>query len=219
VNQAKKIGRRVVVVFFSSVALSLLFSIAFGLVARPFGFLFGGLSSDFVVFVVTGFCSITIPVIAFFCERKGKRLSWFQLVAFVITLAFTASSLMSWLDTRQHLKIFLNPKPVPPSLRVCQGCSILFSSYVHFTAPPEVIAAIIQSKELVEIPIETPDQVDISGYSERERTKVSWDWWQPTTMSNPRFYYRHHKSEAVQGWSEGWWVNGATNEVYALIGG
>jgi hypothetical protein len=38
-------------------------------------------------------------------------------------------------------------------------------------------------------------------------------------ISNPRFFYRHHESLAVQGWSEGWWVNSATNEVYALSSG
>ncbi len=38
-------------------------------------------------------------------------------------------------------------------------------------------------------------------------------------MPGARFYFLHHKSEAVQGWSEGWWVSGTTNEVYAFIGG
>ena len=70
-----------------------------------------------------------------------------------------------------------------------------------------------------ELPAELPDKPDITGFSSRERTKVSWGWWQPASMSNPRFFFRHHQSDAVQGWAEGWWVNGATNEVYAFIGG
>jgi hypothetical protein len=56
----------------------------------------------------------------------------------------------------------MKPEPVPKGLRVHHGRSILFSSYVHFSAPPEVIASIIKSKGLLQVSTEDLD---------RERTK------------------------------------------------
>lgn len=113
----------------------------------------------------------------------------------------------------------MDPAPIPNELHLYRGQSFLFSSYAHFSAPPAAITAIIQSKELVEVPAEMPDQKDISGYVARQQTNVPLSWWQPAAMFKPMFFYRHHDSTAVQGWSEGWWVNSSTNEVYAFIGG
>jgi hypothetical protein len=121
---------------------------------------------------------------------------------------------MSWFQTRQNLRPFTGPGPLPGGVHIHRGRTVLFSSYVHFTAQPAVIAAIIQSKQLVEV----PDGVDLPLYTERQRTQLPWGWWQPAAMSNPRFFHRHHESDAAEGWSEGWWVNGASNEVYAVIG-
>jgi hypothetical protein len=123
------------------------------------------------------------------------------------------------LNARHSLEIFLRPSPVPSDLRVLHKRGTLFSSFYHFSGSPAVIDSIIQLKGLVEVPTEPPESSDMSGFSAKERTKVSWEWWQPTSMPGARFYFLHHKSEAVQGWSEGWWVSGATNEVYAFIGG
>jgi hypothetical protein len=117
------------------------------------------------------------------------------------------------------MQIFMTGSSVPSGLRVHHGRSILFSSYVHFTGPPATIAPLLHSKGLLEVPAEPSESSDYTAFGSREQSKTSWGWWQPTTMSNPRFFFLHHKSEAVQGWSEGWWVSGATNEVYAFIGG
>jgi hypothetical protein len=38
-------------------------------------------------------------------------------------------------------------------------------------------------------------------------------------MPGARFFFLHHTGDSGQGWSEGWWVNGETNEVYAFISG
>lgn len=123
------------------------------------------------------------------------------------------------LNARHNLEIFLRSSPVPSDMRVLHKRGTLSGSYCHFSGSPDSIDSIIQLKGLVEVPTEPPESSDMSGFSAKERTKVSWEWWQPTSMPGARFYFLHHKSEAVQGWSEGWWVSGATNEVYAFIGG
>jgi hypothetical protein len=90
---------------------------------------------------------------------------------------------------------------------------------MHFTGPPAAIASIIQAKRLAESS-DNPASPNYIGFGTRDHMKRVWDGWQSTTMPNARFFYLHHKSEVtVQGWAEGWWVNGATNEVYAFIGG
>jgi hypothetical protein len=123
------------------------------------------------------------------------------------------------LNARHNLEIFLRPSPVPSDLKVLHTRGTISGSYYHLSGSPAVIDSIIKLKGLVEVPTEPPESSDIGGFGAKERTKVSWDWWQPTTMFGARFYFLHHRSEAVQGWSEGWWVSGATNEVYAFIGG
>ena len=210
---------RILTAFFASAGLALVFACAFAIFACYLGILFTGIDTLFAVLFATAFCIIVAPVTALVFKRKGKHFAWRTLFIEVMLLALVAVGLLSWLQTRQALKIFMNPVAVPKGVHVYHGRSVLFAAYVHFTAPPAVIATIINSKDLVEVPAEEPVQRDVSGYSMQQKTKVSWDWWLPAAMSNPRFFYRHHQSEAGQGWSEGWWVNGATNEVYALISG
>ena len=96
----------------------------------------------------------------------------------------------------------------------------MFGSFVHFSASPSDISALIQSKGLVEVPDWDPNgEADIpEGFNERERTKGAWDWWQPALMPKAKFYYRYHKTEFA-GWIEGWWIGGETNEVFAYTSG
>jgi len=189
------------------------------LLARRIGMLFSGLDTA-IALVASAVVSLIVAAITeMIVRRKGKDADWRVLVIEVLLVGSVVVLLLGWAQTRDHMRIFMNPLPIPNEVRVHHGQSVLFNSFVHFTAPPTVVAALLKSKEFVEVPDEVSDQRDISGYGVRQRTKVSWDWWQPATMSGPRFYYRHHKSDAVQGWMEGWWVNGATNEVYAHTGG
>ena len=150
-------------------------------------------------------------------KRFGWRMIWIE----VVLLSLISVSILSWADTRQHLKNFMKPVTVPDSVRVKHGRQILFSSFVHFTASPPDIAALIQAKELVEVKDWNLSDIEKmpENFGERERAKATWGWWQPTSMSGARFYLRLHKSDAPQGWLEGWWVNDKTNEVFAYISG
>lgn len=202
-----------------SVGLILGLPYALAILACHFGILFSGLST-FAVVLETIVCSaIAVSVTAFVAKRKGKKLGWRTLHIEYSVLALVMVGVFSWIHTRQMLQIFLKPVPVSNEVRVQQGRDVLFNSYVHFTATPAIIAETIKAKELVEVTDAIPENGELSTYNLRESSKVSWSWWQPATMSKPRFYYRHHQSDAVQGWFEGWWVNGETNEVYAHIGG
>jgi hypothetical protein len=204
-----------VAIVFAAAGLALLFSSVFSFLACSGGFLFSGLSAGFVTLVATGFCAVTTPVIALFF----RCFDWRKLLMVVSVCALAAVGLLSYSDTRQHMQIFMTSSPLQSGLRVHHGRSILFSSFVHFTGPPAAIASLLQSKGLLEVPAEPPESSDYTGFSNRERSRVSWGWWQPTSMPSAKFYFLHHKSNAIQGWSEGWWVSGATNEVYAFISG
>ena len=205
---------------FASAGLALVLASGFSLLACSGGFLFSGISTFFVVLATVAVCAIVTSLTALFLRRRKRHFGWRTLFIEVSVLAFVAVGITSWLDTRQHLQILMNPSPVPTGLRIHHGRSIFLSSYVHFTGAPAAIASLLRAKGLAEVPAaDPPETSDITGFSSRERMKVSWGWWHPAAMSNPRFFFRHHKSEAAQGWSEGWWVNGATNEVYASIGG
>jgi hypothetical protein len=208
-----------VAVFFASAGLALLLASGFSFLACSGGFLFSGISAYFIILVAAGVCAVMTPVTALLFRRRQMHFGWHTLLIEVSVLAFVAVGILSWLDTRQHLRIFMTSSSLPSEVRVHHGRSTLFSSYVHFTGPPADIASLLQSKGFVEVPTEPPETSDYTAFGSRERSKASWNWWQPASMSNPRFFFLHHKSEAVQGWSEGWWVSGATNEVYAFIGG
>ena len=210
---------RMVAVFFASAGLALLLASGFSLLACSGGLLFSGISALFVVLVAAVVCGVMTLLTALYFKCRQWHFGWRTLLMEVFVFAFIAVGILSWLDRRQNLRIFMTPSPVPSGLRVHHGRSLFFSSYVHFTGPPAAIASLLQSKGLVEVSAGSPITSDLSGYSSRELTKVPWGWWQPTSMSNPRFFFLHHKSNAFQGWSEGWWVNGTTNEVYAFISG
>ena len=155
---------------------------------------------------------VAAAVIEFIFKRKGKQFTWRSLTISVTLTSLIVVGYSSWSQTRGALKLFVDP--IPSSLHVHQGRSFLFSTYVHFSTPPEVIAAIIQSHQLA-----SPTNGSLEQIEKDRMMKISCDWWQPATMSNPKFFVRHHESLAVQGWTEGLWVNDATNEVYAFISG
>jgi hypothetical protein len=210
---------RPIVALFVTIGFALVLASAFSFVACSVGFLFSGISTIFTVLVTVAVCAVVIPVTALIFRRRQRHFAWRTLFIEVTCLSLLAVGLLSWLQTQQAMQIFFEPAPMPDGVHVYCGRSILFSSYVHFTGPPVVISSLLKSKGLVEVSADPPETSDVSGYSAREQSKTTWGWWQPSLMSKPRFFYLHHTSEAVQGWSEGWWVSGDTNEVYAFISG
>jgi hypothetical protein len=210
INLFQKAPMNLFVAAFVSAGFALVASCLFAVVACYLGILFSGLDTVFAVIVATGCCVIVGLLTAVACKRYAKQFTWPSLFCEVMLLALVVVGLMSWFQTRDKLKLFLDP--VPSSLHVHHGRSDLFGCYIHFSAPSAIIAAIIQSKQLAP-PANDSEQI------EEDRMKISRNWWQPDTMSNPRFFMRHHTSDAVQGWTDGLWVNGVTNEVYAFITG
>ena len=105
--------------------------------------------------------------------RVSRRL---LVVALALLGIIGAIYLTLRLNARHNLEIFLRPSPVPSDLRVLHKRGTLSSSYYHFSGSPAVIDSIIQLKGLVEVPTEPPESSDMSGFSAKERTKVSWEW-------------------------------------------
>jgi hypothetical protein len=199
--------------------LSLGLTIALSLAAQARGLLFEGFDTYFTVVVVTAACVIVGWVTAVSCQYIGKPVSTRQLSMVVLLLSTSLVALSSRVQTNQKLKIFLQPMPVSSEVKIIHGRTTLHCGYTHFTAPQSLIAAAIQAKQLIEVPALSGED----GLSHEEITartiSAPWDWWQPATMPKGKLFYKHHKSQAPQGWHEGWWVNEQTNEVYAFIGG
>jgi hypothetical protein len=207
-------------VTFVSFGLALLISWVCAMLACSLGFLFAGIDTFVAVVGATGFSTITTLATAHALKNKRRHFGWRTIIIETALLALVTVGLSSWWQTRQNLVTFFNHAPVPGGVQVHHGHNNLFAEFVHFTAQPKVISTIIQSKELVAVPAEEPDG-DSSAYWERQKSQTPRDWWQPATMSNPKFFYRYHKTDMGMGtgWAEGWWVNDATNEVYAFISG
>jgi len=190
-------------------------------VAEANGVLFGGVD-EFVAALLSGCCcAFGATIAAVILKRRGGFLTWRAGLLGALVLSFGTTGWVSLSSTRKNLEILMNPMPVPAELRVRKGQRYLHGVEVHFTASPEAISALIRSKRLIEIPAALPDgsELDISDYSTRRQSGKERGWWRPTSMPGAKFYYLHHKSQAIQGWAEGWWVNGETNEVFAFIRG
>jgi hypothetical protein len=207
-----------VLAFIAAGGLGLLLGFVLAPLACARGFLFSGVDSLMAMLASAGACALAacITLGVFRCLRR--RFGWLALTLVVLVVAPATVGLMSWFQTGESLEMFMKPAPVPQGLRVYHGRSTLFSSFVHFTGPPEAIASVLAAKGLAEIPPELPEGPDSAGFWERERFAKPWNWWQPAAMSSPRFFFRQYPG-AAQGWTVGWWVNGATNEVYAYISG
>ena len=200
----------------ASAGLALVTSSAFSFVACSTGFLFSGISAIFTVFVAVAVCTVVTAVTALILRRRQNNYQWRIFFIEVLFFSLLAVGLLSWFQTRQAMQMFFYPR-VPNGVHVLHGYSSLFSTYVHFSAPPAVIAAAIHANGLTEAPAEMPATGDSSGYVQWQKAMVSWDWWQPSTMSKPRFFYLHHASELFDPPRIGWCVNSDTNEVYAFF--
>lgn len=190
------------------------------LVAAANGVLFGGLDVAAFTLISAFCCAVVTPITVTILERRGSSPTRRAGMLVAVGLSLATIGLGSFFSTRKHLEILLNPMQVPADFRVQRGHRFLHSIHVHFIGSPATISALIRAKQLVEVPAAVPDdEPDISRSSARRQSAEEWDWWRPASMPGAKFYYLHHKSQAIQGWAEGWWVNGATNEVYAFIGG
>ena len=199
--------------------LAILFCVIFAVCACSLGLLFSGLDLFFAILVSSFFSGLLtaacIMVLKLLFEQSGWRVGIYFTLAPILALCLIY--FMSRIQTSQELETFMQPAAIPTGVHIQQGRRILFSSYVHFTGSPSDIAAAIRAKGLLDSPTKYSDQEDMTNVDEAIRTRKGWDWWQPAMMPNPKFYFLHHKSDAVQGWDEGWWVNDKTNEVFAYI--
>lgn len=185
------------------------------------GAIFGGVDIAVATLISGCSCALGLAVVAVVWERRGRVLSWLAGLLGAAILSVITVAAGSHFSTRKNMEILLNPMPMPADLRVHRGQSFLHGAQVHFTGTPAFISALIQAKHLAEVPAAPPDggELDLSGFSARRQSAEERGWWRPTSMPGAKFYYLHHKSQAIQGWAEGWWVSGATNEVFAFIGG
>jgi hypothetical protein len=209
-----------VAVFLEAFGLAFILSIVFSVLACSVGLSFSGLDGIVTVPIAIFFSSIVTTIVAVCFKRPAKHFRWPMMWLLVLILTLLSVAGVSWAQTRQHLRILMEPASIPQSLRVHHGRSVLFSSFVHFTASASDITALIKSKELIEVPDwDSDSDAEIpKNFHERERRKTAWDWWQPASMPGAKFYHRHHEGVA-QGWVEGWWVDDKTNEVFAYISG
>lgn len=202
------------------VSLFLGFVLSFGLtlLACHFGYAFSGLDTLFTVGIGTAVCFLTTLIVLWLRKRKTWQMTPRWLLGQLLVASFISVACLSVIQARQHLRIIGVPET--KDVHLLQGRSTLFSTFVHFSARPDDIAAILKSKELTFVP-ESDEVTGMvpDGFDVKEGSRSSWDWWQPERMQNPRFFFRSHRTDGPQNWVEGWWISGATNEVFAFIKG
>jgi len=195
--------------FFVCFALALVASCLSALLANHIGILFLGMDTFFVIFAGTIVSLVSVLITKWIFKRKGKQFSNSLLIVETILVSLVIVNSLSWFQTRSYLKFFVNP--IPNSVHLHQGTTIMFATFVHFSAPPEVVVKIIQSHQLLAVTNDSPEQIE-----QKQWETLLGGWWQPAAMSNPKFFMRHHQDFTIQGWTEMLWVNEATNEVFAV---
>ncbi len=122
----------------------------------------------------------------------------------------------SWFTPKHTFEMFL--KPVPRSVKIHHGHRALFSVWIHFSASPEDVALLIQSRHLDRVADSTEPTEATQERARSVKPVIVPQWWQPQDMTGAVFYYRAHGGTAAP-WSEGVWVNDKTNEVFAYVRG
>ena len=203
-----------------SFGLAIVLSVFFAIIARSFGILFSGLDTPFTVGGAIFFTLIATAITNAIFKRAIVRFGWRFVSVKISVYAMILVMGLSWMQAREHLAHFMKPMAVPESVNLKHGRRDFFRGFVHFTALPSDIAALIRSKELIEVPDwdQSGDAGMPEGFSERKDTKTAWGWWKPASMPEARFFYRYHKTD-FSGWAEGWWISGETNEVFAYFSG
>jgi hypothetical protein len=110
-----------IALFFICVGLALATSCLFALLVNHIGILFTGMHTSFAILMGTIISCVAAAVIEFIFKREAKRFAWRSLVISVPLTSFIVVGFLSWYQTRDFLKILMNPVPVPSSVHVYQG--------------------------------------------------------------------------------------------------
>ena len=184
----------------------------------------GGLLSEGLdcLYAVLGSCLASLCVVAAACAvrlRPGGGLRWTALIALAFGTAVLATIGIGHRLLTSQVRVLLHPVPATRDMRVVRSRSVMFAGYLHVRCTKAFCAEVIRLKDLREISEDTQPEPDMTPMSARRSTQAMWDWWQPGSMPGARFYFKHHSSDAPQGWSEGVWTNGDMTEMYVFIRG
>lgn len=197
--------------------LGVLASVGLTTLAVNTGVLFGGLTAFVSLVMATVACWVVAGAIAAIGIRRRRSLGWGALIVITITVSAAVVVYRSWSSIRgSQLKAWNIINPVPNSLHIHRGQDDLFSYWVHFSAPPEVISAIIRSKQLMPPTSQEEKRVEqrsMGGAFNGQDPK----WWMPGGMENPRLYLHMHRGPGY--WIQGLWVNETMTEAYAFYRG
>lgn len=173
-------------------------------------------------YALVGSCLASLcvtAVVSALSYRRGRHLRWTVLLALIFGTAGIATICVGQVLLRSQMRILLHPVLATRDVRVLHSRSIMFAGYLHVRCTKEFCAEVIRAKALKEIPGDMEAEADLTPMSARRTTQALWDWWRPADMPGAKFYFRHHTSEAPQGWSEGIWTSGDMTEMYLFIRG
>jgi len=205
-NPVPKVSKGLIATALFCGGMALIASYSTALLVCYLGFLFSGLDTGFAILVAIVIVLFTTILPVAILQPQAHQFTWRSLGIQSSLIAMVVVGFMAWFLTRSFFEHnFI--KLVPKGIHVHHGRTVMFGSFVHFSAPPEVVTAIIQARQLA-----PPSEAQASA---QERSRAPWGWWNPARMSNPRFFVRQRKSDTGQYWTQGIWVNDATNEVYA----
>jgi hypothetical protein len=186
---------------------SLLCAYGVSFLAYRAGLLFGGV--HFLFAVVLGTTGAVIVSLVVYNWLSSNR--YYVHSACVIS-AIVGVTLICWHFTRSDVKNFW-VDPIPRALIIHGGESYLFSHYLHFTGPPEIISEMIDRNRLE--PYQDDEEKPGMPRLNVEYFSAPRGRWRPTSMENPQLLVRFHRTD-LQGWLHGIWINTATNEAYGF---
>jgi Kef-type K+ transport system membrane component KefB len=166
-------------------------------------------------------CITSLGVVAAACAvscRRAGGLRWTSLLALTLITAISTTTAIGHVLASQ-LRVLLAPVQATPDLQIIRSRSILFASYMQVRCTKAWCAEVIRSKGLHEIPEDMEPKSDMTPLSARRSTQRMWDWWRPANMPGAHFYFRHHPSDAPQGWSKGIWTNAKMTEMFLFMRG
>ena len=179
-----------------SAALSLGFAIL------PVNTAFLGGAAGFAVVLTTAIVS----------RARRRKPPWRLFIAETAAIAVILLAYFSW-DTPRYVFQCVFGEPIPRSVRIIRAGydehPMDPSAWIHFTASPQDVCALVRTSQLAPAPGADPGQ---AGGDFRPK------WWTPAELRPPaqlfsrEFFHRDHTD--IVSYVVGVWVDARTNEAY-----
>lgn len=177
-------------------------------VAGQCGWMFAGLNILTLSALAGLLCAPLAGGLALYLWCRSRPLTWRLWLRCLLLAAPLTLLIVGKLDHRRSLGRLCGR--LSPEVQFQYGEVSLFQTRAHFSGRPAAITEIVQRLKLVPFPAEYREAGILPRHAQ------SFGWWRPLTMPGAQY------------WSVSWddppahallsyWINGATNEVFACL--